>query len=66
LWADLNGDNLIDDGEMLQASDTVDEMRGVHINWDLLENIWDAGSYKWDVRKQGFVPVKPPHPDPAL
>ena len=66
LWADLNGDNLIDDGEMLQASDTVDEMKGVHINWDLLENIWDAGSYKWDVRKQGFVPVKPPHADPVL
>jgi transcriptional regulator with XRE-family HTH domain len=66
LWADLNGDNLIDDGEMLQASDTVDEMKGVHINWELLENIWDAGSYKWDVRKQGFVPVKPPPPDPAL
>lgn len=63
LWADLNGDNLIDDGEMLQASDTVDEMKGVHINWDLLENIWDAGGYKWDVREQGFVPVKPPHPD---
>lgn len=65
LWADLNGDNLIDDGEMLQASDTVDEMTGVHINWDLLENIWDAGSYKWNVRKQGFVPVKPPPPDPS-
>jgi transcriptional regulator with XRE-family HTH domain len=65
LWADLNGDNLIDDGEMLQASDTVDEMKGVHINWDLLENIWDAGSYKWDVRKQGFVPVKPPPPEPV-
>jgi transcriptional regulator with XRE-family HTH domain len=66
LWADLNGDNLIDDGEMLQASDTVDEMKGVHINWDLLENIWDAGSYKWDVGKQGFVPVKPPQPEPVL
>jgi len=59
LWADLNGDNLIDDNEMLQASDTVDEMSEVHINWNLLENIWDAGSYKWDARKEGFVPVKP-------
>lgn len=66
LWADLNGDNLVDDGEMLQASDRVDEMKGVHINWDLLESIWDAGSYKWDVRKQGFVPVRPAPPDLAF
>ena len=31
LWADNNGDNVIDDAEMLQASYLVDEMKGVHI-----------------------------------
>lgn len=66
LWADLNGDNVIDDGEMLQASDTVDEMTGVHLDWSLLEDIWDAGGYEWDVRKMRFVPVKPPHSEPSF
>jgi transcriptional regulator with XRE-family HTH domain len=58
-WADQNGDNIIDDGEMLQASDNVDEMKGVHIDWKLLENIWDAGGYRWDARHERFVPEKP-------
>jgi hypothetical protein len=31
-WADLNGDNVIDDSEMLQASDTVDRMKDIHLN----------------------------------
>ncbi|ALC17443.1 transcriptional regulator, XRE family [Desulfuromonas soudanensis] len=58
-WADLNGDNIIDDGEMLQASDTVDEMKGVHLDWKLLENIWDTGGYRWDLEKQLFLPSSP-------
>ena len=57
-WADQNGDNVIDDGEMLQASDTVDEMKGVHMDWKLLENIWDAGGYRWDAGHKRFVPEK--------
>ncbi|PLX82855.1 MAG: XRE family transcriptional regulator [Desulfuromonas sp.] len=63
LWADLNGDSVVDDSEMLQASDTVDEMKGVHLDWKLLESIWDAGSYSWVQKKQRFVPVKPPLPE---
>jgi transcriptional regulator with XRE-family HTH domain len=63
-WADLNGDNVIDDGEMLQASDTVDEMKGVHIDWKLLENIWDTGGYRWDTQKELFLP-SPPVPGPS-
>jgi transcriptional regulator with XRE-family HTH domain len=61
-WADQNGDNVIDDGEMLQASDTVDEMKGVHMDWKLLDNIWDAGGYRWDARHERFVPEKKPLP----
>lgn len=59
LWADLNGDMVVDDGEMLEASDTVDEMKGVHMDWEALEKIWDAGGYGWDDKKKGFVPRKP-------
>lgn len=63
-WADLNGDNIIDDAEMLQASDTVDSMKGVHLNWRQLEEIWDAGGYRWDEKRQQFVPQKPMHSPP--
>lgn len=64
-WADLNGDSVIDDSEMLQASDTIDKMKGVHLDWNQLEDIWDAGGYRWDQRHQQFVPVRPAHPAPV-
>jgi hypothetical protein len=57
-WADLNGDNRIDDCEMLEASDIVDEIKGVHIDWNQLEEIWDAGSYRWDDQQRRFFPVR--------
>ena len=56
LWADLNGDNQIDDKEMLQASKTAEEMKNVHLEWKLLENIWDAGSYTYNSEAQAFIP----------
>lgn len=59
LWADLNGDGRIDDGEMLEASHTVDAMAGVHLDWLELERLWNAGGYRWDDGKSRFVPVKP-------
>jgi transcriptional regulator with XRE-family HTH domain len=60
-WADLNGDGVIDDTEMLQASNTIEQMKGVHLDWNQLEDIWDAGGYRWDQKRQQFVPVRPPH-----
>jgi transcriptional regulator with XRE-family HTH domain len=63
-WADQDGDYRIDDGEMLQASDIVEEMKGVHIDWKLMEKIWDSGSYFWDEEGQRFLPRKLP-PTPA-
>lgn len=59
IWADLDGDGVIDDAEMLDASDTYDEMRGVHMDWKILEEIWAAGGYRWDDSKKTFVPQKP-------
>lgn len=61
LWADQNSDSRIDDAEMLEASDIVDEMNGVHIDWKQLETIWGAGSYRWDEEKRQFQPVKAQH-----
>lgn len=59
LWADLNGDGRVDDSEMLTASDTFDEMKGVHLDWDQIENIWDAQGYRWDPKKRVFIPQHP-------
>jgi len=58
LWPDSNGDRIIDDGEMLAASDVFDEMNGVHLDWNFLEKVWDAGHYSWNQKKNWFVPVK--------
>ena len=58
IWADANGDHVIDDAEMLQASYTVDEMQGVHIDWPQLEKLWDAGKYEWNAEKGKFTSVR--------
>lgn len=55
-WADVNGDNRIDDGEMLQGSYTIEDMNGVYIDWEDLERLWDGGSYGWSKEKKRFVP----------
>ncbi len=55
-WADTDGDSRIDDGEMLEASFTLEDMAGVHIDWNDLEQLWDAGSYSWNKEKSKFLP----------
>jgi transcriptional regulator with XRE-family HTH domain len=55
-WADTDGNGQIDDGEMLEASFTIEDMEGVYIDWEGLEKLWDAGSYLWDGSKKKFLP----------
>lgn len=55
-WVDANADGTIDDPEMLEGSFTIEDMAGVHIDFDALERLWDAGSYRWDKGKGVFVP----------
>lgn len=57
-WADANRDLVIDDGEALDASVTSIAMKNVHVDWDLIEEIWDAGSYRLDSGKQKFIAVR--------
>ncbi|MBR5346490.1 MAG: helix-turn-helix transcriptional regulator [Deltaproteobacteria bacterium] len=57
LWADENGDNQIDDKEMLMASKIAEEMKDVHLDWNLLQTIWDAGRYSFNRETQAFAPV---------
>jgi hypothetical protein len=37
-------------------------MQGIHIDWSQLEDIWAAGSYRWDENKNRFVPKKSTSP----
>ncbi|MBW2451132.1 MAG: helix-turn-helix transcriptional regulator [Deltaproteobacteria bacterium] len=58
-WADTDGNGQVNDVEMLQASYTIEDMAGVHIDWNALESLWDAGQYQWDKKKRDFVPAPP-------
>ena len=55
-WADIDGNGHIDDGEMLEASFTIEDMSGVHIDWNDLEKLWAAGSYTWNKKLGKFIP----------
>ena len=55
-WADTNGNHIIDDLEILEVSSMEGEIGQLHIDWDSLEKLWDAGGYRWDEKKQQFVP----------
>ncbi len=59
-WADMNGNSVIDDLEILDVSDMVDESERIHFGWDLIEKMWDAGAYRYDTEKQQFLPLKTP------
>jgi len=56
-WADTNGNQVIDDLEILEVSGLLDEIGQLHLDWDALENIWDAGGYRWNEASGRFVPV---------
>jgi len=62
-WADTNGDHVLDDGEMLRATDLFEEMQDVHLDWNLLETLWDASRYEWDATKGKFRPIKTLRPE---
>lgn len=57
-WADLNGDSAIDDTEMLEASLAFEDLEEVHLGLKNLEEIWDAGHYRFDPAARRFIPVK--------
>jgi transcriptional regulator with XRE-family HTH domain len=58
-WADQNGNQIIDDLEILEVSGLLDEIGQLHLDWDLLEKIWDTGGYRWDPASNQFVPEHP-------
>jgi len=55
-WADTNGDRVIDDSEALEASVASSEMKQTHLDWSIIERIWDAGGYRLDAERSTFIP----------
>jgi hypothetical protein len=56
-WADSNGDNRIDDDEIMPAYYVCEEMKGFGLDWKTIEAIWSAKGYRWDA-KGGFSILK--------
>lgn len=53
-WADRNGDNRIDDDEIMPAYYLTEEMKVLGLDWTTIENLWNAGGYRY-VKGKGFV-----------
>lgn len=47
-WADLNGDGLIDDDEMLDASYLSENMPNLPLDLDAVEELWIEEQYYWN------------------
>ena len=56
-WVDTDGNQIIDDMEILEISDLLDDTAELRREWKLIEEIWDAGGYRWDEESDGFVPL---------
>jgi len=57
-WADENGDGRIDDDEIMPAFYLTDEMKGLGLDWDTVEGIWNGKGYSWDFQKKQFVIIR--------
>ncbi|NPA94560.1 MAG: helix-turn-helix domain-containing protein [Thermodesulfobacteria bacterium] len=60
-WADKNGDNRIDDEEILDAYELLSGVKGMSSLLKEVETLWAAGQYRWDERAKRFVPEKIAH-----
>jgi transcriptional regulator with XRE-family HTH domain len=49
-WADRNGDNMIDDTEIMPAYYLTEEFKGFNLDWKEIETIWNSRSYHWDMQ----------------
>lgn len=59
-WADSNGNQVIEDLEILDVSDLTEEIDEDALQWDLIEDLWEAEGYRWQADEQRFVPAPPP------
>lgn len=54
-WADLNGDGLIDDDEMLDATYLSESMPNLPLDLDAVEDLWIEEDYHWNPELLRFV-----------
>jgi len=55
-WADSNGDNRIDDEEILAVYDLLGEVDGFAGLRDEVDTLWAAGGYRWDEKTGKYLP----------
>lgn len=53
-WADQNGDGRIDDNEIMPAYYLTEEMKGLGLDWKIVESIWSGRSYRWNPQTWAF------------
>jgi hypothetical protein len=54
--ADLNGDGLIDDDEMLEAASLSEDMPSLPLDLDSVEDLWIEEYYHWSDKLNNFTP----------
>ena len=57
-WADQNGDGRIDDNEIMPAYYLCEEMKGLGLDWKLIESIWNGKGYRWEPASRSFAVIK--------
>lgn len=53
-WADSNGDNIINDKEILNVYDQYGDLEALGVDIDLIEEIWLGSGYRWDKEQQRY------------
>ena len=53
-WADSNGDGRIDDDEIMPAYYICEDMKGLGLDWKIIESIWSGKGYNWS-QQGGFT-----------
>lgn len=56
-WADQNGDQHIDDAEIMPAYYLTEEFKGLSLNWQEIETIWNSSGYLWDLKAHAARPL---------
>lgn len=53
-WADTDGDNIINDKEILTVYDQYGDLEKLGIDIDLIEEIWLGSGYRWDQTTKSY------------
>ena len=54
-WADSNGDNVINDAEILTVYEQFGDIEALGIDLDLIEEIWLGSGYSWNEKKSTYT-----------